>query len=291
VAARLRGACVPAAALVVVAATLHALASHSRTDTATVAQIVAAVLTAVALVAMAVRPQRPLAVGVLVLGTLTVLIPSLPLSGNAADLPRIVIPAAHLLAAMYWSGGLLTLAVAGLLGRRAVESDPDLAAGDWAQVWARFSTVALFCVGTLIVSGAWLTWTHVGTVGQLFTTPYGRHLAIKLSLVALLLLAGAYNTRVLIPRIRAAHTAGDTGSALRLAAHHFPRVVAAEAVLAVAVLTVVPFLRGSARTQAGWPAARAFDLTTFGAGVVLVALVAAALWLGTRTRPAVQPVS
>jgi putative copper export protein len=283
VAPRLRPLSLAAAVLVLVAATLHVLTAGSPPDTLAVVQLVGFALTAAGLVALALRPSRPTGAAVLTLTTLTALIPELPTKADRlSDVVRSLLPAAHLLAALCWSGGLLTLAVAGLLARRH-EAPPDRSAADWAQIWSRFSTVAMVAVGTLVVTGSWLTWTHVGTVGQLLTTPYGRHLAIKLTLVLLLLLAGVYNVRVLIPRIRRARADGDTASVLHLAARHFPRVVAGEAVLAVAVLTVVPFLHGSARTQAGWPAARPFDLTTFGAGVLLVALVVAALWLGARS--------
>ncbi|GAB92822.1 CopD family protein [Gordonia rhizosphera] len=131
---------------------------------------------------------------------------------------------------------------------------------------------------------------------QLFTTVYGRYLGIKLLMVLGLLIAGAYNVRVLLPRIRAARADGDDSSALRLVARNFPVVVAIESVLAIGVLVIVPFLRGSARQEAGWDDARSFDLTVFGTGVLLVALVAAALWFGSRTpeadaSPADRPLS
>ena len=69
---------------------------------------------------------------------------------------------------------------------------------------------------------------------------------------------------------------------MTVAVHHFPVVVAGECLLATAVFTLVPFLRGSARSEAGGPNAGPFDLHVFGVGLVLAALVAAGLWLGTR---------
>lgn len=225
------------------------------------------------------RPSRWLAGGTALAGALGALVPVLP--SSVAGLPRTLLTATHILGALIWVGGLVVLAAAGLLSRRD-RTDAPAAAGDWARTWERFSVLALWCVGAMIVSGAWLAWTHVGSPAQLLTTPYGRHLSLKLVLVGALLAAGAYNTRVLLPRIRAAQADGDTRTALRVAVHHFPAVVAAESAVAVAILAVVPFLRGSARGQAGGPAAGPFDPTVFGYGAVLVALTAAALWAGTR---------
>ncbi|MGF6886453.1 putative membrane protein [Nocardia sp. GAS34] len=154
----------------------------------------------------------------------------------------------------------------------------------------RFGTVAICAVGVLIVSGAWLTWTHIGTPVQMLTTPYGRHLTVKLVMVAAMPAVGTYNSRVLLPGIAAARERGDHATAGLSALRNFPVAVAVEAILAVGVLLVVPFLAGSGRTQAGWPAARAFDPTLFGTGVPFVALVVAALWAGGRARVRRAPV-
>lgn len=253
--------------------------------TIALAQVIGLALCVAGLVAMRRLRSRWVAAGVAASATVTAVLPSLPLSLSALKgFAHIGITIVHLLGALFWVGGLIALSIAGLLGRRRSAHEAAMrAADDWTQIWERFSLVALYAVGAVFVSGVWLSWIHVGTLGQLFTTPYGRALAVKLVLVLALLAAGAYNVRVLIPNIRAARCAGDSRSAFHLAAHHFPAVVSVEALVAVAVLAVVPFLHGSARAAAGWPAARAFDLTTFGAGVVLVTLTAAVLWLGNRT--------
>ncbi|TPG29725.1 hypothetical protein EAH80_26220 [Mycobacterium hodleri] len=60
-----------------------------------------------------------------------------------------------------------------------------------------------------------------------------------------------------------------TVAALQRAAEHLP--------------VVVPFLRGSARSEAGGPTAGGFDLSVFGTGLLLIALVAFSLWWGSRT--------
>jgi hypothetical protein len=59
-------------------------------------------------------------------------------------------------------------------------------------------------------------------------------------------------------------------------------VVACEALFAAAILIIVPLRRGSARTEAGWHAASPFDVEALGIGLLLVVLLAAALWVGTR---------
>ncbi|KMO74376.1 hypothetical protein BST22_15425 [Mycolicibacterium chubuense] len=274
VAARIRTLALPAAVVVAGSAVLQFCTARTPSpgQTATFAAAVAG------LVLLRWRPSPWPAAGTAVAGALGALIPVMP--SSLAALPRALLTATHVLGALIWVGGLIVLAAAGLLSRRDRNDAPG--AHDWARTWERFSVLALWCVGAMIVSGAWLAWTHVGTPAQLITTPYGWHLSVKLVLVGALLAAGAYNTRVLLPRLRAAQADGDTRTALRLAVHHFPGVVAGEAAVAVAVLAVVPFLRGSARTQAGGPAAGPFDLTVFGCGAVLVALTAAALWAGTR---------
>lgn len=239
----------------------------------------------VAMIALAVRGTRAAAWAVLALGVVTASIPNLPYgSAGVAGMAKDLLAMVHVLGVVLWVGGLVVLAGAGLLSRGSRDS------ADWHRAWARFGVVAMYAVGMLVVSGSWLAWSHVGTPGQLLTTPYGRYLAIKLLLVAGMLAIGTYNVRVLLPRIASARAAGDQATAARLAIRQFPVVVAVEAALATGVLVIVPFLAGSARTQAGWPAARPFDLTVFGAGVLLTALVAVVLWLGTRTpKPAPAP--
>lgn len=142
----------------------------------------------------------------------------------------------------------------------------------------------------------WLTWRHVGAVDQLFTTTYGRFLLVKLIIVAAMVGAGAYNQLALTPRIARAHAAGDLGRGFALALRHFPTVVAVETGLGLAVLTIVPFLSGSARTQAGGPPAPAVDGGILALGALLVVTLTASLYASYRvstllTRRAAQPSS
>lgn len=245
----------------------------------------ALVVVACGLLTMQWTHSRLLARSVVTVVVIAAVIPEVPLRASA--LSRVasnVLTAVHVLGAITWVGGLVVLAATGIAMRRSTvpAEHRERIATDWAQIWERFSSVAMIAVGALIVSGTWLAWSHVGTPSQLLTTPYGRFLAVKLLLVLVLLGAGGYNVRILLPRIGALQRDGDAGGVFRLAVQHFPAVVFGEALLAICVLAVVPFLRGTARTEAGWPNAAPFDVSAFGTGVVLIAVIAAAMWVGTR---------
>lgn len=273
---------------VAVFVTAATLLRWARTGAGGIALVQFAGLTVIVLglVSMGRSASRRLAAAVAVASVIVAVIPEIPLQHPTPDgLARNALIAVHVLAALSWVGGLVVLATVGLLRRRPHTDNHnrrEAAAAEWAQIWERFSMIALVAVAALIVTGVWQAWVHVGTPSQLLTTPYGRYLTVKLVLVVALLAAGGYNTRVVLPEIRARQRAGDTRGVLRLAVEHFPRVVCGEATIAIGVLAVVPFLHGSARTQAGWPSAGPFDLHVFGTGVVLLALVAVAMWAGTR---------
>lgn len=281
---QVRRLAVPAAIVVIVGIALQWNEAAHLTGPVLV-QLAALALAACGLVAMRWTDSRALARAVAAIGIVAAVAPEIPLQwANVSRVATNALTAVHVLAAITWVGGLVVLPVTAIaLRSNSIQvNDEDVVAADWAQIWERFSLVALFAVGALIVSGTWLAWSHVGTPAQFVTTPYGRALAIKLILVVVLLCAGAYNVRVVLPRIRVLQHDGDSRGVFRLAAEHFPMVVLGEAAVAICVLTVVPYLRGSARTQAGGPSAAPFDLSTFATGLVLIAVVAAAMWAGTR---------
>ncbi|EGD54858.1 copper resistance D family protein [Gordonia neofelifaecis] len=190
----------------------------------------------------------------------------------------------HILAGMIWVGGILVLASASLLALRGPATDDhDVdAAGAWDHMWSKFSVWAMGTVIGVTLSGLWLAWVHLGSFGQFVTTPYGRFLLVKLLLVAYMVAAGAYNALVLIPGLRRARLAGDDRRYTQLALAKFPRIVVGEALAAVAILVIVPFLSGSARKQAGGAAAGPFDWGTFGLGLTL--LILAVLTFTTTVR-------
>lgn len=175
----------------------------------------------------------------------------------------------HVFAISTWVGG-----ITGLVVLAATRSRLTPAAGTtWAQLWTRFSTLAMVAVGCLLISGLFLAWTLVGSPGELFSTSFGRFLLVKVSLVAMMIMVGAVNEFVMMPRIARARAAGEEGSVFRLALRAFPALVGIEVALAVGVLFVLAFLTGSSRVEAGDP-----DPTLsggiFAIGVLLVVMVA-----------------
>ncbi|MFE2409389.1 CopD family protein [Kitasatospora sp. NPDC059408] len=188
---------------------------------------------------------------------------------------------AHIVSGTVWLGGLaLLVALAGT--RRSLGDGAGLL---WADMWRRFGLVAMVCVGAVTVSGLWLSWKHVGGISQLWTTGYGIALLVKILLVAGLVVAGAFNQFWLMPRIVRARAADDTTSLLHLTLRHFPKVVWSEVVLGVAVLAVMPFISGSARTEAGNPKAVSSG-TVFAGGAALTIALAVSLYATAKASDA-----
>ncbi|CAM3710020.1 CopD family protein [Tsukamurella strandjordii] len=239
-------------------------------------------LLAVTIVAMVRFGGRAVAVAGFAVAILAASAPSLTATITTLDATaNRALKLTHILACVIWLGGVFVLGAAGLRARRTGVDG----AGAFERMWARFSVWAMAAVVAVIVSGVWLSWVHVGTVGQFVSTSYGRFLLLKIVLVMLMVAAGAYNVRVLIPGIRRARLAGDDAGFVRLALRHFPVVVAAEALAGIAVLLIVPFLSGSARKQADGAAAGPFDWNSFGVGALLVALLVGGCVLAVRTVP------
>ena len=136
----------------------------------------------------------------------------------------------HLCAAGAWMGGLLPLAI--FLARAEISVSLGEQASD---VLRRFSALSLCCVSVLVVSGLSNSWLLVGSIGALFTTPYGRLLLFKLTLFAVLLGLGARNRRTIKTRPWPATSRSDLFSQLR-------RNVIYEICLGLAVVAIVGWL-------------------------------------------------
>jgi copper transport protein len=96
---------------------------------------------------------------------------SMPAVSQIADL-------VHLVGMSTWIGGLVLLLL-GVLPRRR----PD----ELAAVMPKYSTLALTSVVAIAAAGTVLAWQLIGSVGDLFTTSYGRLLLVKLAVVVLVL--------------------------------------------------------------------------------------------------------
>ena len=158
---------------------------------------------------------------------------TISMTSHAAATPNVRIMAllndlAHMGAAAVWIGGLVSLAMTLYVSDVLEEAErrPILVA-----LARQFSIVAGLSVAVLLLTGHYSAWAQV-TVIQALSTPYGWTLAVKIGLVALLLLIAAANLVWVRPRLR---TEGR-------AAYWLRRLVAVECVLAVLVVLSVGFL-------------------------------------------------
>ncbi len=162
--------------------------------------------------------------------------------------------AVHLLAGAAWLGGLVVLA--GVVRTRRREDDPVGA----ADVVARYSRVATWSLVAVTLAGSAMSWALVRQPRALVGTEFGWTLLVKVALVAVVILVGAYNNRRLVPAITAA--AAPAGGAVdtteddapatpdldrrarigSLAWHRLGRTVRFEVGVLVAVLGVTAFL-------------------------------------------------
>lgn len=126
------------------------------------------------------------------------------LAGHAAASPRftsvmIAGDFLHVLGASSWLGSLFAVMVVGV---------PLAFALDGAQRWSSvaslvnsFSPIALASAAVVVVSGLTASWVHLEHFSSLWQTPYGQVLLVKLFLVAITLIIGAYNFRRVQPQL------------------------------------------------------------------------------------------
>jgi putative copper resistance protein D len=138
--------------------------------------------------------------------------------------------ALHLCAAGAWMGGLLPLVI--FLAHAKVSVSLGERAPD---VLRRFSALSLGCVSVLVVSGLSNSWLLVGSIGALFTTPYGLLLLLKLTLFGVLLVLGTWNRLMIKAGRRSEASRSDLFSQLR-------RNVICEICLGLAVVAIVGWL-------------------------------------------------
>jgi copper transport protein len=135
----------------------------------------------------------------------------------------------HVWAAGGWLGGLALV----------LHLDREHRRGQGADAWGllpdlvpRFSRLAMACAGTLALTGVFASWVHLGGVGALLGTGYGRILTLKVALVACVLGLGARNFRVLTPRL------GDAAGRAAMRRSATLELLVANVVLAVTAVLV-----------------------------------------------------
>jgi putative copper resistance protein D len=205
-------------------------------------------------------------------------------SGHASDAGDFSVPELmdwlHLVAAMVWGGSLVVLSTA-ILPRMCNQG--DRAARSIAGIAKRLSRIAGLAVAFVAVTAVYQEWAYGGSVEGLPGSAYGRIIILKVVLFFLLLLLGAWNRYVSVPRLqeragfetatpripgrvveaaRSRFAAGRTGPSV---AARFRRTVAFEAILFAAVLLCAALLRhemparhGASRDRhalAGWDGA------------------------------------
>ena len=154
---------------------------------------------------------------------------TLPLTGHAMSfesrLPWVA-QVAHGIGAGAWIGALAALvAVVSGLARQPVGQ------GRAVVLAGRFSPLAVAAVGLIAVSGTVTAVLYVATFADLWTTGYGRVLLLKLVLFLATGAIGAYNWRILLPRLGA-----GTGARALLRSARLELTLAAGVLLATAVL-------------------------------------------------------
>jgi copper transport protein len=167
-------------------------------------------------------------------------------SGHAAAVTewRVVALASdvlHLMATAIWVGGLIYLV---LLMRSLSTAEPPLRAQLLGEVVPRFSRMAQFCVGTIVLTGAYTTWIHMPSWSSFVTTWYGWTLLTKIFLVLPLLAIGAVNLLVIKPQLgKSLIEKGEQALEATFGVlQRFRPLVQAEVVLGVVILLVVTVL-------------------------------------------------
>jgi copper transport protein len=216
---------------------VEAMAMHTHWGTVWIVHVALAVAAAVAFAIARSGSHRAWTVaGLLVAG----LAATPAFAGHAASVEQhraIVVTAdvLHVLCAGTWMGTLVVLAAVTLRSdaRTPKRRAPEAWGTDIAGLVRAFSPVALASAGILAITGTIAAWNHLDTLSSLWQSGYGRTLLVKLSLVGLVLLAGAYNWQRGTPRLTAP---GQDG------VRAFSRSASVEIGLGVLVLAVTAIL-------------------------------------------------
>jgi putative copper export protein len=109
--------------------------------------------------------------------------------------------AVHILAASTWLGTLLVLTLIGIRGMMRSAAAGARRAELVADLVNSFSPLALVSASIVAISGVTTAWLHLKRVSAIWTTGYGRALVVKLILVAIVVMLGAWNWRRVRPSL------------------------------------------------------------------------------------------
>jgi putative copper export protein len=125
------------------------------------------------------------------------------LTGHAIASPdhpalAVVADTVHVLAGGAWLG---TLAVLLIIGIPTAATAPSRCPEFVGRMVRAFSPIALTSVAAILVTGTMASWMRLDRFSSLWQSPYGRLLATKVGVFALIMIAGAYNWRWVTPRL------------------------------------------------------------------------------------------
>jgi copper transport protein len=149
----------------------------------------------------------------------------------------------HLVAGGFWVGGLFHLAltlpaaISQLKGRARLHV--------LHLVIPLFSRLAIASIILIVLTGLYNSWMHVDSFGKLWSTPYGKTLALKVLLVIPMLVLGGVNTFIIYPRatrLLEEEEGVSEGSQPEKLSRSFSRSVKTEAALGDLVLLIAAIL-------------------------------------------------
>src|SRR3989442_1774144 len=134
------------------------------------------------------RPRRLIALAAGLSAALTAtLVSHATAQGNLRDM---ALDFLHIVAVSVWTGGVVALLAIVLLPAR--DNTPEQRRALGGTVW-RFSLTALVAVAVLLTAGVLQAFDRLVLIDDLYETPYGIALAVKIALVLVALAIGALN--------------------------------------------------------------------------------------------------
>lgn len=152
-------------------------------------------------------------------------------SSNGDFTIRVLVDWLHLVLISVWVGEVVVAALLTLATPPGAQADDRV---DCASYVAALSTKATYALGGIVATGLLNAWFNIGSPAAVIGSQYGALLLLKLALVAVAVLMGAYNRFVVMPPL----IADVTAPALR----RFTLVLGVEAVVLLGVIVVAAIL-------------------------------------------------